>query len=711
MKCLVHADVNLNLIDGSSIWVQSLIEVLRGIYPQSRIVLLSREPLSGLGVSATLQKAKGLDIRTCDQDALQQVRAEGRGTAAAVSREIAALHAEIGFDRIILRGTDIAAGLAADPAVAPHLWAYLLHSPSLDDGDEVLTEIARNAGGLLVQSDAQRSLLEALIPEASNKTSVLPPMVSPVQPAAATSAVGERRGVRFIYSGKYSHAWNVEAFFEIPAQCDEAGIASSLTLIGDKVHQEQGDLGFRNRILHKFRKTAHVTWLGAMERDDAIAVAGAHDLGLCWRTDALNDSLEISTKFLEFASQGVPAVVNRTAAYEQLLGQDYPYFANTMADVVAAAHRVASNPAEHARIREQVRLLAADYSYDAAGRRLWHALRLPAARPPLATRPKVLVASHDLKFLSLALDWLRDEDRYDFMFDRWNSSLKHDEKVSQALLEQADVIFTEWCNGQAGWYSHRKRPGQKMFIRLHRVEAFTPEPHKVCIDNVDGIIVVSPFFRDYCHRTFGWPLEKIVVIPQYCVAEQFRRPKYDGAAHTLGFVGINDSRKRPHVALDVLRHLRKTNPKFRLRIRSIMPWDITWVWNKPAQTSYYHKLFDQIRDDPLLADAVLFDRPGPNMAEWFRNIGYLLSTSESEGCHTAVSEALCSGSRAAVINWAGAEGLYPEYVGAEAADLARKILDMDRAGLSHSQAQDIMDRAARSFDVARLLDQLRLWFG
>ncbi len=711
MKCLVHADVNLNLIDGSSIWVQSLIEVLRGVYPQGRIVLLSRETMNGQGVSATLQKTPDLDIRTCDQTALQQARAEGRGTAAAVAQDIVALHARTGFDRIIVRGTDIAAELAADTAVAPRLWAYLLHTPSLDDGDEVLTHIVRNAGGLLVQTDAQRSLLEALIPEASNKTSVLPPMVSPVHPTAAASAAVARRGVRFIYSGKYSHAWNVEAFFDIPARCDAAGVASSLTLIGDKVHQERDDPGFRNRILQKFRETAHVTWLGAMERDDAIAVAGAHDLGLCWRTDALNDSLEISTKFLEFASQGVPAVVNRTAAYEQLLGPEYPYFANTMADVVAAASRVAADPAEHARIRDQVRLLAADYSYDTAGQRLRHALRMPVVRPALGSRPKVLVASHDLKFLSLALEWLRDEDRYDFLFDRWTSSVKHDEQVSQTLLEQADVIFSEWCNGQAAWYSRRKRSGQRMFIRLHRFEAFTPEPHKVCIDNVDGIIVVSPFFRDYCHRTFGWPLEKIVVIPQYCVAEQFRRPKYDGAAHTLGLVGINDSRKRPHVALDVLRHLREADPRFRLRIRSVMPWDISWLWSKPAQASYYRDLFNRVRDDPLLADAVLFDRPGPNMAEWFRNIGYLLSTSESEGCHTAVSEALCSGSRAAIMNWDGADGLYPDYVGTGAADLANRILVMDKAGLSRAQADDIMDRAAQSFDIARLLDQLRRWFG
>ena len=79
MKCLVYADVNLNLSDGSSIWVQSVVEVLRSVYPDGRIVLLSREQMNGKGVSATLQKTAGIDIRICDQAGLQQARNEERG--------------------------------------------------------------------------------------------------------------------------------------------------------------------------------------------------------------------------------------------------------------------------------------------------------------------------------------------------------------------------------------------------------------------------------------------------------------------------------------------------------------------------------------------------------------------------------------------------------------------------------------------------------
>ena len=97
MKCLVYADVNLNLIDGSSYRVQSVVEVLRRVYPKGQIVLLSREPVTGKGVSATLQKADEIDIRVCDQDRLQQARKEGSGTAAGSLSDILAVDAPVGL--------------------------------------------------------------------------------------------------------------------------------------------------------------------------------------------------------------------------------------------------------------------------------------------------------------------------------------------------------------------------------------------------------------------------------------------------------------------------------------------------------------------------------------------------------------------------------------------------------------------------------------
>ena len=709
MRLLVYADVNLNLIDGSTIWVQSLLEVLRLTYPAAQLTLVSREALKGVAVGATLSRDARIDIQCCDPSLIAAAKPSADAVAAVVCQTIVDLHAGTPFDRIIVRSTEVAQHLARNPKLAPKVWAYLLQSPALTFADDALEEVSQKLGGLIVQTDAQRALLEAVVPAASNKTSILPPMITVIEQTQPVSANPDGKGVRFLYSGKYSKSWNVEAFFDIPAACAAEGVTASVTLIGDKVHREPDDADFHPRILRKFKETPGIVWLGAMERDATVAEAVHHDLGLCWRTDELNDSLEISTKFLEFASQGVPAVVNRTAAYEAILGADYPYFAENMQDVVRIAAKVASDPDAHQKIREQVRRLSRDYTYDAASQRLKHALHLDTSGPTPARKVDVLISSHDLKFLKLALGRLEDSGRYAFHYDMQKTSLSYE--VSPEPLPEADVIFCEWCSAQAVWYSKNKRPDQRLYTRLHRFEAFTDLPKQVDITAVDGVIVVSDYFRDLCMREYGWPREKLVVIPQYCVAEQFRRPKHPGYETTLGLVGMNDSRKHPDLALDILKQVRQQRPEFRLRIRSTLPWDMRWVWNKPPQRDYYEALFRRIEADPDLNGAVIFDRPGPNMAEWYRNIGYLLSTSESEGCHTSVAEALCSGARASVINWDGARTLYNAYVNDTPQEMAAAILRRAEKPLSADEMRHLQDEAAQMFDISRTVGQLRSWFG
>ena len=55
--------------------------------------------------------------------------------------------------------------------------------------------------------------------------------------------------------------------------------------------------------------------------------------------------------------------------------------------------------------------------------------------------------------------------------------------------------------------------------------------------------------------------------------------------------------------------------------------------------------------------------PGTDMEEWYREVGYILSTSDSEGCHTSIMEGMASGCEPIVCNWPGADQLFPpEYV-------------------------------------------------
>jgi hypothetical protein len=58
------------------------------------------------------------------------------------------------------------------------------------------------------------------------------------------------------------------------------------------------------------------------------------DVGVSWRHSRLDDSLELSTKVLEYGMLGRPCILNRTAMHERVFGLEYPLYANTMLEFV-----------------------------------------------------------------------------------------------------------------------------------------------------------------------------------------------------------------------------------------------------------------------------------------------------------------------------------------------------------------------------------------
>jgi glycosyltransferase involved in cell wall biosynthesis len=93
-------------------------------------------------------------------------------------------------------------------------------------------------------------------------------------------------------------------------------------------------------------------------------------------------------------------------------------------------------------------------------------------------------------------------------------------------------------------------------------------------------------------------------------------------------------------------------------VRSTEPWRNRFAWSHADERAYTGECFARIEQDPLLRDAVILDRPGRDMARWFRRIGHVLSTSDVEGCHTAVGEGMASGAVPVVRPWPGAAEVY-----------------------------------------------------
>ncbi|MCW2942159.1 MAG: glycosyl transferase, partial [Actinomycetia bacterium] len=327
----------------------------------------------------------------------------------------------------------------------------------------------------------------------------------------------------------------------------------------------------------------------------------------------------------------------------------------------------------------------------------------------IAGRLKVGVAGHDLKFFTALLGHLQTRPDMEVRIDHWSALNVHDPERSQELADWADVIVCEWCGPNAIWYAQHKRPGQRLIVRLHRFELYAAWPSRLDIGAVDQIVCVSPHYAELTRKLTGWPAEKIVTVPNWVDVEQLGRDKLQGAEHHLGMIGIAPSRKRLDLALDVLERLRADDPRFTLFIKSKLPWDYWWIWDKPEERAHFEEVFRRIRRSPLLAGAVVFDDYGRDVAAWLRRIGWVLSTSDDESFHLAPAEGMASGAVPALLGWPGAETIYErEWIHAGPSAMAGAIAECVREGRWETDRARARDQVRSAYALEEVC---RRWTG
>lgn len=286
---------------------------------------------------------------------------------------------------------------------------------------------------------------------------------------------------------------------------------------------------------------------------------------------------------------------------------------------------------------------------------------LAQVAPRMPERPRdrraTLVAGHDLKFARELATALARRTDLAVTTDDW-PELARPGAGTLTGLRTATAVLAEWARPSAAWLSRRVRPGQQLVVRLHRYELDTSYPQEIAIDRVDAVVYIAPLFGRRIRTELGWPGEKLVHIPNYLAVDRLDRSKVDDARFTLGFVGMEWSRKRFDLALNLLAAVRREDPRFRLMVRSVLPWHNPHAWAVPAEREFTARCFDRIERDPLLREAVTFDPPGQDMPRWYRRVGQLLSTSDEEGSHASVAEAMASGAVPVVRHWPGATEVY-----------------------------------------------------
>jgi glycosyltransferase involved in cell wall biosynthesis len=77
------------------------------------------------------------------------------------------------------------------------------------------------------------------------------------------------------------------------------------------------------------------------------------------------DTLELSTKVLEYAACGLPTIVYPNQINREILGDDYPLYAETPAEAVAAIASCLTDAGMRERLEHRLREVASRYTFEA----------------------------------------------------------------------------------------------------------------------------------------------------------------------------------------------------------------------------------------------------------------------------------------------------------------------------------------------------------
>jgi glycosyltransferase involved in cell wall biosynthesis len=341
---LLYSPSNLNQIDGSTIWVQSVTETLL-VDPAVEVTIPLRSPVRRDVMTGALRR---LDrVRLVDAHPRIAARNLGLTTSQALDL-IERLDRARRFDAILLRSLQLCLAAADRPSLRNRMWSCYILEPERDPDDHAyrdqMTRIATASKFVVVQSEGMRRLLESVVPEARGKTVLLPPGI----PAETGPRADLSRPVRrLLYTGKFHPFYPVERMIDFLVELRRDLPDLEFHIAGDKIMPIEADPGYQERLRSRLETTPGVVWHGSLPRERVIALLAEGGVALnLWdyaHGPRMNE-LVVSTKLLDYASVGVPVVLTRTPTQVELFGADYPLFVDDVDEALSLIRRVLTEP-------------------------------------------------------------------------------------------------------------------------------------------------------------------------------------------------------------------------------------------------------------------------------------------------------------------------------------------------------------------------------
>jgi glycosyltransferase involved in cell wall biosynthesis len=644
LKLLVYGDVNLNIMDGSSVWLAELLRLLASD-PRVELDFLHKAPNQGGALS---EQVRGIPcLNRIEIHPLPM-------TPDQVVGAIRSLDAKNHYDRVFVRG-NIAMGKELITYLSGRLAYYTLEP--FQRLREFTTAEKAEIGELLnkmafavVQSERMRTSYSREFGIPKEHLYILPPLIPPI----LKNPSFRNRMNSLCYTGKFSEEWGTIGLVDAFNRLKELLPCAKLNVAGNKYHGELG--GRKEEIERFFTNDESVNWVGVVSRKESIQLSRDSDIGFALRSNLIDNdnSQELSTKLFEYMSAGKPVILRATKVHRDLMGEDYPLFAETAEQAAEKCAKVLTNVALYT--------LAAKMSYDAYKRFAKTVNHGEIVERLLEfQKTTILFVGHDLKFISDIIESFQADENYEILIDQWKSHTQHDEQQSFEKLEKADIIFCEWGLGNIRWYSKFKKPGQKLLVRVHRQEVQRLDYLCDSVEvNIDNYIFIAPYRYEEFVEKVDIPRHKAKMIFNAVNTDIITKKDRSSDGYTLGLVGIVPWGKRLDRAVGIIEKLWKKNKRYKLRIKGKRPEELPWMFNKQhcKEMKEYGELFQKIENSPW-RNNVIFDPHGNDMPEWYKKIDYILSVSDYEGSHQAVAEGMAAGVLPLILPWVGSDTVYP----------------------------------------------------
>lgn len=709
-KILLFAEVDLNLIDGSSVWLASLAELLSGSEDVQVHVLLRKKLIRETVVANVISRGNVIIIDPWQiVEGVVPLELLPVNKNGYISPEIAAelidhLERHEGFDAIIIRSFKVSCILSENSYIHKKLWVYMTDPLRWikKDNRQELIRLFHNCKYFLFQTEQARSVfMNSLGLYDLDKMKILPPMIPDFPKKERKPMNGNR--FKLGYSGKFSpnyKALEMLEAFEIIRQ-DLPG--AEFHIVGDKFHNLPPVENFEERVSNVLKNGQGIVWYGGVTRKETNEILNTVDVATSWRSTFFDDSVEMSTKILEYASIGVPVLMSPSKIHKEVFGDDYPGFVTNQDEFIEKFKMITSSDDLYMKISSRLQEVAAKYTFS-------HILEsiIPMIIDDVdidfqEDRKTLLIAGHDLKFLDYVIEHYKSSKQYNVIIDKLEGHQISDTAKSKSLLKKADIIFCEWALGNAEWYSNNMTDDQKLVIRLHHQELQLEYLQKINWERVDKIILICQNNMRIFLEKFPLLKDKAILVYNLIDCGALNQPKLPGAEFNLGFIGMSPMRKAPHLALDIFQRLKETDDRYVLFFKGKKPQEYPWLWSRTSERAYYENLFENIENSGY-KNAIVFDAHGSDMHDWFRKIGFILSTSDHEGSHQAVAEGMASGAIPIIRNWEGANQIYPKKFVFDEVNTAVRLINELKSENRYWEVKNLVENYANNnFDKSIII--------